>query len=87
MLAVSFARAGAQDDDRRFIQIDGLTADDQGFIVPDVSIYSKHLRRGAASDHRGIYNIFQRHRLQVYPAYHTAINYRESLYHRCHYGY
>lgn len=57
MLAVSFARVSSQDEERRFIQIDGLTADDIGFIVPDVSIYSKHLKRGAASDNRGIFSI------------------------------
>ncbi|MCK7529588.1 MAG: hypothetical protein MZV63_00280 [Marinilabiliales bacterium] len=53
----SVSWVSAQDENRRFIQIDGLTADDRGFIIPDVSIYSKHLKRGAASDHRGIFSI------------------------------
>jgi hypothetical protein len=57
MLVLTLSWLVAQDGERRYIQIDGLTADDQGFIVPDVSIYSKHLRRGAASDHRGIFSI------------------------------
>lgn len=47
----------AQTGEKKYIQIDGMTADERGFVVPDVSIYSKHLRRGAASDHRGIFSI------------------------------
>lgn len=57
MLVLTLSRLLAQDGERRYIQIDGLTADELGNIVPDVSIYSKHLRRGAASDHRGIFSI------------------------------
>ncbi len=57
MLVLTLSRLLAQDGERRYIQIDGLTADEMGNIVPDVSIYSKHLRRGAASDHRGIFSI------------------------------
>jgi len=76
MLAVFLARAGAQDDDRRFIQIDGLTADDNGFIVPDVSIYSKSLRRGAASDHRGIFSIISAPGDTVF---FSAIGYKSTL--------
>jgi hypothetical protein len=76
MLAVFLARAGAQDDDRRFIQIDGLTADDNGFIVPDVSIYSKNLRRGAASDHRGIFSIISAPGDTVF---FSAIGYKSTL--------
>jgi len=76
MLTVSLARAGAQGDDRRFIQIDGLTADDKGFIVPDVSIYSKHLRRGAASDHRGIFSIIS---LPGDTVFFSAIGYKSTL--------
>lgn len=57
MLLFSFPWLGAQTGERKYIQIDGMTADERGFIVPDVSIYSKHLRRGAASDHRGIFSI------------------------------
>lgn len=57
MLLFAFPWLNAQSDERKYIQIDGMTADERGFIVPDVSIYSKHLRRGAASDHRGIFSI------------------------------
>ena len=57
MLLFSFPRLGAQGGERLYIQIDGMTADESGFIVRDVSIYSTHLRRGAASDHRGIFSI------------------------------
>ncbi|MGE5349591.1 MAG: hypothetical protein ACM3NP_09970 [Actinomycetota bacterium] len=57
MLAFPVSWLSAQGGERKYIQIDGLTADERGFIVPDVSIYSKHLRRGAASDHRGIFSI------------------------------
>lgn len=57
MLVFQLSRLGAQTVEKRYIQIDGLTANEMGFIVPDVSIYSKHLRRGAASDNRGIFSI------------------------------
>lgn len=57
MLVMTLSGLLSQDGARRYIQIDGLTADELGNIVPDVSIYSKHLRRGAASDHRGIFSI------------------------------
>lgn len=57
MLVMTLPLLFSQDAGKRYIQIDGLTADEQGVIVPDVSIYSKHLRRGAASDHRGIFSI------------------------------
>jgi hypothetical protein len=57
LLASIILRVAAQGTEKKYIQIDGLTADENGFIVPDVSIYSKHLRRGAASDHRGIFSI------------------------------
>ena len=57
MLVLTLSRLFAQDGERRYIKIDGLTADELGNIVPDVSIFSKHLRRGAASDHRGIFSI------------------------------
>ncbi|HCM58890.1 MAG TPA: hypothetical protein DIS74_00620 [Bacteroidales bacterium] len=57
MLVLMLSQLFAQDGERRYIQIDGLTADELGNIVPDVSIFSKHLRRGAASDHRGIFSI------------------------------
>jgi hypothetical protein len=57
MLVMTLACLFSQDTGKRYIQIDGLTADELGVIVPDVSIYSKHLRRGAASDHRGIFSI------------------------------
>ncbi|HNT92132.1 MAG: hypothetical protein KDB91_02105 [Bacteroidales bacterium] len=57
MLLFAFLSVNAQSGGKRYIQIDGLTANENGYIVPDVSIYSKHLRRGAASDHRGIFSI------------------------------
>lgn len=49
--------SGQEAEKARFIQIDGLTNDEHGVLVPNVSIYSKHLRRGAASDSRGIFSI------------------------------
>ncbi len=76
MLAVSGAWVSAQDENRRFIQIDGLTADDRGFIVPDVSIYSKHLKRGAASDHRGIFSIIS---IPGDTVFFSAIGYKSTL--------
>lgn len=76
ILAVSLAHVCAQDDDASFIQIDGLTADDNGFIVPDVSIYSKHLRRGAASDHRGIFSIISAPGDTIF---FSAIGYKSTL--------
>ena len=66
----------AQDEDNKFIQIDGLTADEEGFIVPDVSIYSKHLRRGAASDHRGIFSIIS---IPGDTIFFSAIGYKSTL--------
>ena len=57
LLVSVYCRISAQVEQNKFIQIDGVTADDKGFIIPDVSIYSKGLRRGAASDHRGIFSI------------------------------
>lgn len=76
MLAMSVASVRAQDENKRFIQIDGLTADDKGFIVPDVSIYSKHLRRGAASDHRGIFSIIS---LPGDTIFFSAIGYKSTI--------
>jgi hypothetical protein len=76
MLAVSAARVSAQEEDKRFIQIDGLTADDKGYIVPDVSIYSKHLRRGAASDHRGIFSIIS---MPGDTVFFSAIGYKSTI--------
>jgi len=76
MLAVSGSWVSAQDENRRFIQIDGLTADDRGFIVPDVSIYSKHLKRGAASDHRGIFSIIS---IPGDTVFFSAIGYKSTL--------
>lgn len=52
-----FGAQGQEQTGDRFIQIDGVTNDEDGVIVPNVSIYSKHLRRGAASDFRGIFSI------------------------------
>ncbi len=76
MLAVSGAWVSAQDENKRFIQIDGLTADDRGFIVQDVSIYSKHLKRGAASDHRGIFSIIS---IPGDTVFFSAIGYKSTL--------
>ena len=76
MLAVSGAWVSAQDENKRFIQIDGLTADDRGYIVQDVSIYSKHLKRGAASDHRGIFSIIS---IPVDTVFFSAIGYKSTL--------
>jgi hypothetical protein len=50
--------ANGQDiDTRKYIQIDGMTLDDYGIVVPSVGIYSFKLHRGAASDSRGIFSI------------------------------
>lgn len=49
-------RSQVEDKDQ-FIQIDGFTIDENNNIITGVSIYSKHLRRGAASDTRGIFSI------------------------------
>ena len=76
MLAFPLLWLGAQDGERKYIQIDGLTADENGFIVPDVSIYSKHLRRGAASDHRGIFSIISAAGDTVF---FSAIGYKPTL--------
>mgnify|MGYP000883481368 CR=1 FL=1 len=76
MLAFPLLWLGAQDGERRYIQIDGLTADENGFIVPDVSIYSKHLRRGAASDQRGIFSIISAAGDTVF---FSAIGYKPTL--------
>lgn len=76
MLSVSLSWLGAQVGEKKFIQIDGLTADERGYIVPDVSIYSKHLRRGAASDHRGIFSIISAPGDTVF---FSAIGYKSTL--------
>ena len=76
ILSIALAKLGAQKEESRFIQIDGLTGDDMGYIVPDVSIYSKHLRRGAASDHRGIFSIIS---VPGDTVFFSAIGYRSTL--------
>lgn len=76
MLAGITAGASAQEQDKRFIQIDGLTADENGYIVPDVSIYSKHLRRGAASDRRGIFSIIS---IPGDTVFFSAIGYKSTI--------
>jgi hypothetical protein len=76
LLVSVFCRLTAQVTDKKFIQIDGLTADENGFIVPDVSIYSKDLRRGAASDHRGIFSIISTPGDTVF---FSAIGYKSTL--------
>lgn len=65
-----------QEKKTELIQIDGLTADENGFIVPDVSIYSKHLRRGAASDRRGIFSIISAPGDTVF---FSAVGYKSTL--------
>jgi hypothetical protein len=71
-----FQVISAQDEEKKFIQIDGLTADENGFIVPDVSIYSKHLKRGAASDRRGIFSIIS---IPGDTVFFSAIGYKSTL--------
>jgi len=75
-LLIVVANLFAQNAQSSFIQIDGLTADEQGYIVPDVSIYSKHLRRGAASDHRGIFSIIS---IPGDTVFFSAIGYKSTL--------
>lgn len=53
----SLLAEGQEEQTIKFIQIDGFTNDEYGSAVPNVSIWSKHLRRGAASDSRGIFSI------------------------------
>jgi len=76
ILFIGVANIFAQNAQNSFIQIDGLTADEQGYIVPDVSIYSKHLRRGAASDHRGIFSIIS---IPGDTVFFSAIGYKSTL--------
>lgn len=76
ILLIVVANLFAQNAQSSFIQIDGLTADEQGYIVPDVSIYSKHLRRGAASDHRGIFSIIS---IPGDTVFFSAIGYKSTL--------
>lgn len=66
----------AQDEEQGYIQIDGLTADEEGFIVPGVSIYSSHLNRGAASDHRGIFSIIS---IPGDTIFFSAVGYKSTL--------
>lgn len=76
ILAGITAAVSAQERDNRFIQIDGLTADENGYIVPDVSIYSRHLRRGAASDRRGIFSIIS---IPGDTVFFSAIGYKSTI--------
>lgn len=76
ILAGITSGASAQERDNRFIQIDGLTADENGYIVPDVSIWSKHLRRGAASDRRGIFSIIS---IPGDTVFFSAIGYKSTI--------
>lgn len=57
LLIAVFSLKGQDIDHTRYIQIDGLTLDESGAIVPNVGIYSFKLQRGAASDTRGIFSI------------------------------
>lgn len=70
------SRVSAQEAEKKYIQIDGITADEKGFIVPDVSIWSKHLKRGAASDHRGIFSIIS---MPGDTVFFSAIGYKSTL--------
>ncbi len=76
MLSLHLALLTGQRTERRYIQIDGMTADEQGQMVPDVSIYSKHLRRGAASDRRGIFSIIS---IPGDTVFFSAIGYKSTL--------
>jgi hypothetical protein len=76
LLILVICRVSAQVEDKKFIQIDGLTADEKGYLVPGVSIYSKELRRGAASDHRGIFSIISTPGDTVF---FSAIGYKSTL--------
>jgi len=60
----------------KYIQIDGMTIDQNGSIVTNVSIYSKHLRRGAASDIRGIFSIISAPGDTVF---FSAVGYKSTL--------
>ncbi len=60
----------------KYIQIDGMTIDENGTIVNNVSIYSKHLRRGASSDGRGIFSIISAPGDTVF---FSAIGYKSTL--------
>lgn len=48
---------GQDIDNRHYIQIDGMTLDESGSIVPNVGIYSFKLQRGSSSDTRGIFSV------------------------------
>ncbi len=76
LLFLTICRISAQVENKKFIQIDGLTADEKGFLVPGVSIYSKDLRRGAASDHRGIFSIISTPGDTVF---FSAVGYKSTL--------
>ncbi len=76
MLSLKVPMLTGQETPRRYIQIDGITADETGRTVPDVSIYSRHLRRGAASDHRGIFSIISTPGDTVF---FSAIGYKSTL--------
>ena len=60
----------------KFLQIDGVTIDEKAAVVPNVSIYSKHLRRGAASDIRGIFSIISAPGDTIF---FSAIGYKSTL--------
>lgn len=76
MLAISLRWLNGQVEEGHYIQIDGMTADENGAILPDVSIYSKHLRRGAASNHRGIFSIIS---IPGDTVFFSAIGYKSTL--------
>ena len=76
LLVCAVSRISAQEAEKKYIQIDGITSDEKGFIVPDVSIWSKHLKRGAASDHRGIFSIIS---MPGDTVFFSAIGYKSTL--------
>ena len=67
---------GQAEEKKKFIQIDGMTNDENGNLVPYVSIFSKHLRRGAASDSRGIFSIIS---IPGDTGFFSAIGYKPTL--------
>jgi len=67
---------GQEEQKVKFIQIDGLTNDEYGLVVPGVSIWSGHLHRGSASDNRGIFSIIS---IPGDTVFFSAIGYKSTL--------
>lgn len=68
--------SGQEEEKKKYIQIDGMTIDDNGSTVPYVSIFSRHLHRGAASDRRGIFSIIS---IPGDTVFFSAIGYKSTL--------